>query len=225
MTVTYGAATTRRTFRAQRLLRHYHRALIDLHDEVSAPGGDIEMAHMRGTTALKKGEAMATDEAERGTTLRTQLFKAPNVLICWVEDPPGGVGVEFHINDPAAANKMSVLVPFTREEWHLIEAAIRKAERIASVSTPLPTPLTVMQKTVLNWVKVYTTENGCSPTVREIAAGLSLSPANIQQHLRRLEAKETLVLTGRHRGIVLLNFKAQMVATQVLVEASPPKGY
>jgi DNA-binding CsgD family transcriptional regulator len=144
-------------------------------------------------------DAVAETVEEPRTALRAEMFKGSGVFISNVEEPEESErqsGIEFHVGGRV------VTVPFTSDEWLLIESAIRKSERNASIPAKLM-PLTMRQKEVLNILKANIEADRVAPTVREIAADMGLSAATIQQHLQELEKKGKLTLTGRIRGIVL----------------------
>ena len=63
--------------------------------------------------------------------------------------------------------------------------------------------LTKRQKEILDFIRSYRSENGISPTQREIRENFGLSSfGTIQKHLKRLEEKGALAREGnRSRGI------------------------
>lgn len=68
--------------------------------------------------------------------------------------------------------------------------------------------LTEKQKSVLEYIRIFHASNGMMPTVREIANNFNLSIGSIQQHLRALLAKGSLVKRGSlSRGIDFPNRK------------------
>jgi DNA-binding transcriptional ArsR family regulator len=144
-------------------------------------------------------EAVAETIEEPRTALRTEMFKGSGVFISSVEEPEESEqqsGIEFHVGGRV------ITVPFTPDEWLLIQSAIRKSERLRTIPAKT-TPLTMRQKEVLNVLWAARKTDDVAPTVREIAGDMGLSPATIQQHLQELEKKGKLTLTGRIRGIVL----------------------
>lgn len=60
--------------------------------------------------------------------------------------------------------------------------------------------MTNRQLEVLDYIKRFIANNGYSPTVREIAAGLSLkSPSTVQEHLKSL-VKNGIITTDNHKS-------------------------
>lgn len=74
-----------------------------------------------------------------------------------------------------------------------------------TVSPAEPLPLTARQREVLEWIKANMAYY--SPTVREIAAALSIkSPHGVTGHLEALERKGYIrMANGRPRGIEVVH--------------------
>ncbi len=69
--------------------------------------------------------------------------------------------------------------------------------------------LTDKQKKVMEYIRTFHAANGMMPTVREIATNFNLSIGSIQQHLRALLSKGSLVKRGSlSRGIDFPNRRA-----------------
>lgn len=69
--------------------------------------------------------------------------------------------------------------------------------------------LTDKQKKVMEYIRAFHAANGMMPTVREIATNFNLSIGSIQQHLRALLSKGSLVKRGSlSRGIDFPNRRA-----------------
>ncbi len=96
--------------------------------------------------------------------------------------------------------------------------------------------ITKKQLAVLNYLEDYLEENGCSPSYREIMAGLGLSSVSaVAEHIDNLvakgfvkknpgEARSLEVLDYRHEETVRL-FKAKMLEAddekkQILIQAA-----
>ncbi|MBR2831249.1 hypothetical protein IKE83_02725 [Candidatus Saccharibacteria bacterium] len=69
--------------------------------------------------------------------------------------------------------------------------------------------LTKKQLAVLNYLQDYMDEKGCSPTYREIMAGLSLSSVSaVAEHIDNLVEKGVLKKNpGAARSLEILNFR------------------
>ena len=69
--------------------------------------------------------------------------------------------------------------------------------------------LTKKQLAVLNYLQDYTEENGCSPSYREIMAGLGLSSVSaVAEHVENLVEKGVLKkVPGAARSLEILDYK------------------
>ena len=73
----------------------------------------------------------------------------------------------------------------------------------------MSTKLTKKQLAVLNYIQDFTDENGCSPSYREIMAGLNLTSVSaVAEHIDNLVAKGALKkVPGAARSLEILNYK------------------
>ncbi|MBQ2695608.1 hypothetical protein IJG04_03170 [Candidatus Saccharibacteria bacterium] len=72
-----------------------------------------------------------------------------------------------------------------------------------------PVKLTKKQLAVLDFIQDFTEEKGCSPSYREIMAGLGLSSVSaVAEHVENLVAKGVLAKRpGEARSLEILNWK------------------
>ncbi len=85
--------------------------------------------------------------------------------------------------------------------------------------------LTTRQREVLKYLYQSIRGRGASPTIREICSRFKISsPGSAHKHLRALEAKGFLSLSGLHRGVELDRFKCdQLFGIPVLSHISAGK--
>lgn len=101
----------------------------------------------------------------------------------------------------------AVKVSATTAKKRRREASGRLARRVDPAViyriTKQDTEPTARQLEVLTWVKAFWVQYGCSPSLREIAAGLGIKSLNaVVGHLHSLTAKRLIfVMEGRKRGV------------------------
>ena len=67
------------------------------------------------------------------------------------------------------------------------------------------TGLTRVQRKVLDFIRDYIMEHGCSPTFREIGHDLGISsPGNVHQHIRNLVQRGAITIVRRRRRSIAL---------------------
>jgi len=90
-------------------------------------------------------------------------------------------------------------------------AGIAKLADAAKTPRPLK-PLPAGQARVLSFVRQYTAQHGVAPTRQEIADALGFTSANAaQDHLKRLDAKGVLTLTGSGPRAIRLNKRTTLI--------------
>jgi DNA-binding CsgD family transcriptional regulator len=138
-----------------------------------------------------------TTTKEAGTRLTTELFRGSDIwsaLRIVLLQHNDLEAIEFHIGSRI------LTCALTQDEWHRIESAIRHSEKRFAVGRPSLSPRQIQ---VLSAIKQSIEVDGTPPSVRELATTLGGSASNANQHLKRLEAKGYIRLTGHAHGIIL----------------------
>jgi repressor LexA len=79
-------------------------------------------------------------------------------------------------------------------------------------------PLTQRQHRVLATIERFITDEGYTPSVREVGSIVGLAPATVQQHLDALERKGYIRRTGQSHGIEMLTKDANVVHVPIVGE-------
>jgi len=128
--------------------------------------------------------------------LPAKASKTPKEAITWGEvvvTPSDHTDLTF-VTLPDT--KLLRFTSLTLDEWRLIERAIRGHGQ--------KQPLTPMQRLVLYSLNNYIEGSGRVPSVRELSGVFGRSPATIQSHLKLLEEKGYIQITGKAYGIIVL---------------------
>ena len=72
-----------------------------------------------------------------------------------------------------------------------------------------PESLTGRQSTVLEIIRDSISETGQSPTVGEIAAALGIERSTVHGHLKKIEDKHFITISGGARGLRVLKKEAE----------------
>ncbi len=87
-------------------------------------------------------------------------------------------------------------IDWGRVEWVEVEGVTFAR---ADLARRIPTP---SNDRALDAIREYRAERGCSPTIRELAAALGVSPSTAEGHVRRLERRGLVEVDRRRpRGV------------------------
>jgi len=93
--------------------------------------------------------------------------------------------------------------------WERLHTAVCRADRRGVGAQP--ESLTGRQSTVLEIIRDSISETGQSPTVGEIATALGIERSTVHGHLKKIEDKHFITISGGARGLRLLKKETENV--------------
>lgn len=121
-------------------------------------------------------------------------------------------------NSTPPPNKSKKIVAFNKPE--------RKSESVVEYDDSLPTPLTLKEKNVLEFLELYIRENGISPTYSEICQHFGFASYNsVQRYLKQLETKGYIRTPGGNQKRALMLLRPASAVQETVEEFARDTSY